>query len=92
MNVLQKSSDVNIISRSKLPTPGEIHSELPLALDKVAQVIRHRQEVFDILDRKDPRIFAIVGPCSIHDRNSALEYVRAEEKRITQLIINHDNP
>ena len=74
MNVLQKSSDVNIISRSKLPTPGEIHSELPLALDKVAQVIRHRQEVFDILDRKDPRIFAIVGPCSIHDRNSALEY------------------
>ena len=74
MNMLQKSSDVNIISRSKLPTPDEIHSELPLPPDCVAQVIRHRQEVFDILDGKDPRKMIVVGPCSIHDRASALEY------------------
>ena len=74
MNMLQKSSDVNISSRSKLPTPDEIHSELPLSLDCVAQVIRHRQEVFDILDGKDPRKIIVVGPCSIHDHTSALEY------------------
>ncbi len=74
MNILQKCSDVNILSRSKLPTPGEIHSELPLSLNCVKQVIRHRQEVFDILDGKDPRKIIVVGPCSIHDRNSALEY------------------
>ena len=74
MNILQKSSDVNILSLCKLPTPGEIHSEIPLALDRVAQVIRHRQEVFDILDNKDPRRIIVVGPCSIHDRDSALEY------------------
>ena len=74
MNMLQKSSDVNIISRSKLPTPDEIHSELPLPPDCVAQVIRHRQEVFDILDGKDSRKMIVVGPCSIHDRASALEY------------------
>ena len=69
-----KSSDVNILSRSKLPTPDEIHSELPLSLDCVAQVMRHRQEVFDILDNKDSRKIIVVGPCSIHDRESALEY------------------
>ena len=74
MNILHKSSDVNILSRSKLPTPGEIHSELPLSLDCVSQVMRHRQEVFDILDRKDPRRIIVVGPCSIHDRTSAIEY------------------
>ena len=74
MNVLQKSSDVNILSRSKLTTPDEIHSELPLSLDRVAQVMRHRQEVFDILDGKDPRRIIVVGPCSIHDKASALEY------------------
>ena len=72
--MLQKSSDVNIQSRSKLPTPGEIHSELPMSLDKTAQVIRHRQEVFDILDGKDSRKIIVVGPCSIHDRASALDY------------------
>ncbi len=74
MNHLLKNSDVNIQSRSKLPTPNEIHSELPLPLLGVEQVIRHRQEVFDILDGKDPRKMIVVGPCSIHDRESALEY------------------
>ena len=72
MNILQKCSDVNIISRSKLPTPGEIHSEFPLSLESIGQVIRHRQEVFDILDGKDPRKMIVVGPCSIHDRSSDL--------------------
>ena len=72
--MLPKSSDVNILSRVKLPTPNEIHSELPLSLDCVAQVMRHRQEVFDILDGKDNRKMIVVGPCSIHDRESALEY------------------
>ena len=74
MDMLPKSSDVNILSRFKLPTPDEIHSELPLSLDCVAQVMRHRQEVFDILDGKDNRKMIVVGPCSIHDRESALEY------------------
>ena len=74
MNMLPQSSDVNILSRSKLPTPGEIYSELPLTPDCVAQVMRHRQEVFDILDGKDNRKMIVVGPCSIHDRESALEY------------------
>ena len=74
MNIVLKNGDVNILSRSKLPTPDEIHSELPLSLDCVAQVMRHRQEVFDILDGKDPRRMIVVGPCSIHDRDSALEY------------------
>ena len=64
MNPYQKNSDVNIQSRSKLPTPNEIHSELPLSLPGVDQVIRHRQEVFDILDGKDPRKMIVVGPVS----------------------------
>ena len=74
MSPLLKNSDVNIQSRSKLPTPNEIHSELPLPMPGVEQVIRHRQEVFDILEGKDPRKMIVVGPCSIHDRESALEY------------------
>lgn len=87
-----KNSDVNILSRSKLPTPDEIHSELPLSLDCVAQVIRHRKEVFDILDGKDPRKIIVVGPCSIHDRESALEYASrlaalSEEVRDKLLLI-----
>ena len=72
--MLRKSSDVNISSRAKLPAPGAVRSELPLSLEATGQVVRHRQEVFDILDRKDSRRLLIVGPCSIHDPESALEY------------------
>jgi 3-deoxy-7-phosphoheptulonate synthase len=28
----------------------------------------------NILDRKDPRLFVVIGPCSIHDTGAALEY------------------
>ena len=69
-----KSSDVNISSRANLPSPGLVRSESPLSLAAESQVIRYRQEVFDILDGKDPRRMVIVGPCSIHDPGSALEY------------------
>ena len=72
--MLRKSSDVNISSRANLPSPGVVRSELPLSLAAENQVVRHRQEVFDILDGKDPRRMVIVGPCSIHDPDSALEY------------------
>ena len=41
------------------------------ALDTVQQA---RQTIFDILDRKDHRLFVVVGPCSIHDPQAAIDY------------------
>src|SRR5690606_15186091 len=35
-----------------------------------------RQAVRDILDRKDHRLFIVIGPCSIHDTEAALEYAK----------------
>ena len=35
-----------------------------------------RETIFSILDRKDPRLFLVVGPCSIHDPAAALDYAR----------------
>src|SRR3712207_3418619 len=34
----------------------------------------------DILDRKDPRLFVIVGPCSIHDPVAGVDYARRLRK------------
>ena len=36
--------------------------------------MKGRQVIRDILDRKDHRIFIVVGPCSIHDVDAAKEY------------------
>ncbi len=68
------SNNVNISSRSVLPSPGSIRSELPLSLESVMKVIRARQEICDILEGKDRRLMVIVGPCSIHDPEAAFEY------------------
>jgi 3-deoxy-7-phosphoheptulonate synthase len=44
-------------------------------------VLKGREALRNILDRKDPRMFAVVGPCSIHDPVAGLDYAR----RIKQL-------
>ena len=39
-----------------------------------ATVVRGREAIRRILRQKDPRLLVVVGPCSIHDANGALEY------------------
>lgn len=69
-------NDVNVADGERLPTPAEIKSQLPLS-DKARQtVLESRQVLRDILDGKDHRLFAVVGPCSIHDPEAAREYAR----------------
>ena len=68
------SNNINIASRSVLSSPGAIRSELPLSLDAVIKVMEARQEICDILDGKSKKFLMIVGPCSIHDPEAAIEY------------------
>ena len=57
-----------------LATPAELLSEQPLSPEAAEFVIRSREEVRAILDREDPRLLVIVGPCSVHDPIAALDY------------------
>ena len=75
------SNNINIASRSVLSSPGAVRSELPLSLDAVVKVMEARQEICDILDGKSQKFLMIVGPCSLHDTGSAIEYA----ERLRQL-------
>ena len=44
------------------------------AINKI--IIQSRENITQILNRKDPRLLVIVGPCSIHDAKGALEYAQ----------------
>jgi 3-deoxy-7-phosphoheptulonate synthase len=57
-----------------LATPNQIHAELPISDRASETVARTRAEIEAILDGRDMRLLAIVGPCSIHDPKAALEY------------------
>ena len=70
----ERLHNINVLSSEILPTPEEIKRRLPLPPESEDFVYRSRGAVRRILDREDPRLFVVVGPCSIHDPAAALEY------------------
>ncbi len=69
-----RTENVNIAAYQPLITPEALKERLPLYGNTLEHVRHNRQVIRDILDRKDPRIFLVVGPCSIHDVDAALDY------------------
>jgi 3-deoxy-7-phosphoheptulonate synthase len=72
----ERLQNINVVSSELLPTPEAIKRDLPLSQTAEDFVYRSRQAVRRILDRDDPRLFVVVGPCSIHDAAAAREYAQ----------------
>jgi 3-deoxy-7-phosphoheptulonate synthase len=69
-----KTRDLRIAGYRPLVPPAILMEELPLLDDGLVTVSRTREEVVDILDGRDDRLAVVVGPCSVHDTDAALEY------------------
>ena len=68
--------NVNIIDEKLLLTPKALKAELPLSKGLKQQIEKSRKIVSDIIHKRDPRQLVVIGPCSIHDPISALEYAK----------------
>ena len=84
--------NLNVDSMAEIPSPQEVQERLPLTDAAAKTVLAGRDAVRAILDRKDPRLFVVVGPCSIHDPDAAMEYARrlgrlADEVRGTLVLV-----
>ena len=66
--------NVNVAAAERLPPPDAIRRELPMTERAEATVAAARETLVAILERRDPRLFVVVGPCSIHDVRAAREY------------------
>ncbi|MDS4069052.1 MAG: 3-deoxy-7-phosphoheptulonate synthase [Candidatus Competibacter sp.] len=89
---MQNLYNINVAALEVLPTPEEIKQRLPLSEAAADTVFQGRETVQRILDRQDPRLFVVVGPCSIHDVEAALDYARrlktlADEVQDTLFVI-----
>ncbi|MDJ0928825.1 MAG: 3-deoxy-7-phosphoheptulonate synthase [Gammaproteobacteria bacterium] len=71
-----RTYNVNVASKELLPSPEEIKAEIPGTASAEANVINYRRVLHEIMDGRDPRLFAVVGPCSIHDTTAAIDYAR----------------
>ena len=71
---MSKIDDLNIVSQEVLITPKQLQEKLPLSEKAAAAVTLGRETIRNILDRKDPRLLVVIGPCSIHDTKAAMDY------------------
>jgi 3-deoxy-7-phosphoheptulonate synthase len=68
--------NINVTAFDTMPTPEEILARLPIS-DKASKTIAHGRNLLrNILERKNHRLFVVVGPCSIHDPVAGLDYAR----------------
>jgi len=88
----EQLENVNVGSSEVLITPHGLKKDVPLSEAAANAVAEGRHTIQNILDRKDPRLFLVLGPCSIHDVKAAKEYaerlkVLSEEVKDTLYLV-----
>lgn len=68
------TSDINVVRTVPLPTPEELISEYQKSESQAEFIAESRDEIHEIIFGSDKRLLVVVGPCSIHDTKSGLEY------------------
>ncbi|WP_159732300.1 3-deoxy-7-phosphoheptulonate synthase [Methylosinus sp. Ce-a6] len=71
-----KTDDLRIVKITELSTPAEIMRELPRSERASAVVLGARAALREILRGRDDRLAVVIGPCSVHDPEAAMEYAR----------------
>lgn len=70
------TENLNVSGFSPVPSPRELKAAVPLTPQAERTVLAGREAAERILSGEDPRLLAIVGPCSIHNHAEALEYAK----------------
>ena len=68
--------NLNVLSQHTLLPPTQLHDDIPVSAQATRTVSEARRTLAAILSGHDPRLFVVVGPCSIHDPAAAMEYAR----------------
>src|SRR5579885_1854962 len=66
--------DIHVAATQRLIAPRALKEELPLTDELARWIADSREVVRRIISGEDRRLMAIVGPCSIHDPDAAVDY------------------
>jgi len=72
--LMYRTQDLHVKEIIRLLSPRELKALTPTTEAVNATVAQARERVIRILNQEDPRLLVVIGPCSIHDEKSALEY------------------
>jgi len=73
---MQKTSDINVVETSVLPSPAQLVAEQPKTESQAAFIAHAREEIRRLIFTDDKRFLLVVGPCSIHDTAAGTEYAQ----------------
>jgi len=76
-----KTNNLKITAITPIIAPADLRQVFPLSDRDRSFVSRSREQIKEIIQRKDRRLMVVVGPCSIHDTEAAVEYA----KRLSRL-------
>ncbi len=69
-----KIENLRIASIRDVAFPVQIMADIPASEKAINVVATTRNQIHDVLNGHDDRLITIVGPCSIHDPEAAMEY------------------
>ena len=87
---MQNLEDLRIGAIRALISPQLLLEKLPASATAQGVVLQARSEIASLLHGQDDRLLCIVGPCSIHSHDQAMEYARllyTEAKRFADDLI-----
>ncbi len=70
------TDDVRIREIKELQPPSHLIREFPCTEAAATTVFHGRQAIHRAFHGQDGRLVVVIGPCSIHDRKSAIEYAK----------------
>ncbi|WP_068546314.1 3-deoxy-7-phosphoheptulonate synthase [Thalassotalea crassostreae] len=59
-----------------LISPAQLARDIPLSDETAEFIIQSRKDIENIISGKDKRMLVVIGPCSIHDTEAALDYAQ----------------
>ncbi|WEW59057.1 3-deoxy-7-phosphoheptulonate synthase [Emydomyces testavorans] len=74
--VTEDNEDSRILGYDPLLSPQFLQKEVRAPSSAIETVRSGREQVIEVIEQRDDRLLVVVGPCSIHDPDTALEYAR----------------
>ena len=71
---MKRTNNLRIRGLTPIIAPADLKQVFPLSTAGAEAVTTSRQQIIDIIHRRDRRMMVVVGPCSIHDPRAALDY------------------
>ncbi len=73
---MRQTDDTRIAQTRELVSPVIIHEQFPITETAAETTAKAREEIQAVMSDTDDRLVVVVGPCSIHDPKSAIEYAQ----------------